>query len=85
VDKHIEVGSSVCTDAHRSYIGLEDAYAHKVIDHAECYVDGAVHTNGLENFWSLLKRAIKGTCVAMEPFHCSVTLTSSRSVSTTVR
>jgi hypothetical protein len=44
-------------------------YVHKVIDHAETYVDGQVHTNGLENFWSLLKRAIKGTYVSVEPFH----------------
>jgi hypothetical protein len=40
-----------------------------VIDHAEKYVDGNIHTNGCENFWSLLKRAIKGTYVAVEPFH----------------
>jgi len=45
-----------------------DPPAH-VIDHAESYVDGAVHTNGLENFWSLLKRAIKGTYISIEPFH----------------
>ena len=42
---------------------------HKVIDHAECYAKGAVHTNGLENFWSLFKRCIKGTHVSVEPFH----------------
>lgn len=42
---------------------------HKVIDHAEKYVEGEVHTNGLENFWSLLKRAINGTYVSIEPFH----------------
>jgi len=41
----------------------------KVVDHAEKYVDGAVHTNGIENFWSLLKRCLKGTYVAVEPFH----------------
>jgi hypothetical protein len=52
----------------RSYDGL-DEYTHKVIDHAEAYVDGNVHTNRLENFWSLLKRAIKGTYVSVEPFH----------------
>jgi len=40
-----------------------------VIDHAEKYVDGQVHTNGIENFWSLLKRTLKGTYVAVEPFH----------------
>ena len=44
-------------------------YIHSVIDHAEAYADGQVHTNGLENFWSLLKRAIKGTYVSVEPFH----------------
>jgi len=45
------------TDALKSYDGLNE-YTHKVIDHAEAYVDGTVHTNRLENFWSLLKRAI---------------------------
>jgi len=44
-------------------------YEHKVIDHAEAYVDGNVHPNKLENLWSLLKRAIKGTYVSVEPFH----------------
>jgi hypothetical protein len=44
-------------------------YIHKGIDHAEAYVEGQVHTNGLENFWSLLKRAIKGTYMSIEPFH----------------
>lgn len=56
------------TDALKPYGGL-DEYTHKVIDHAEAYVDGEVHTNGLENFWSLLKRAIKGTYVSVESFH----------------
>lgn len=46
-----------------------EEYAHQVIDHAECYAKGAVHTNEMENFWSLLKRSIKGTYVAVEPFH----------------
>jgi hypothetical protein len=40
-----------------------------VIDHAEKYVDGQIHTNGCENFWSLLKRALRGTYVSVEPFH----------------
>jgi transposase-like protein len=44
-------------------------YEHKVIDHAEKYVDGNVHTNKMENFWSLLKRSIRGTYVSVEPFH----------------
>ncbi len=42
---------------------------HNVVDHAERYVDGHVHTNGLENFWSLLKRTLKGTYVSVEPYH----------------
>jgi ISXO2 transposase-like protein len=41
----------------------------KFIDHAEAYVKGNVHTNGIENFWSLLKRGLKGTYVSVEPFH----------------
>ena len=53
----------------RSYDGLEGEYAHKVINHAVSYVDRRVHTNTLENFWSLLKRAIHGTYVSIEPFH----------------
>ena len=48
---------------------MAQEYAHKVVDHAEKYVDGQVHTNGLENFWSLLKRGISGTYVSVEPFH----------------
>jgi transposase-like protein len=65
----VETGSNVFTDAFQSYAGLDRDYAHKVIDHAERYVDGNIHTNGLENFWSLLKRAIRGTYVSIEPFH----------------
>jgi transposase-like protein len=61
-------GAELYTDALKSYDGL-DEYTHKVIDHAEAYVDGAVHTNKLENFWSLLKRTVKGTYVSVEPFH----------------
>ena len=57
------------TDALASYKTLEEAFIHGVIDHAEAYVDGNIHTNGIENFWSLLKRAIKGTYVSVEPFH----------------
>jgi transposase-like protein len=48
---------------------MPSSYVHKTIDHAEKYVEGEVHTNGLENFWSLLKRAITGTYVSIEPFH----------------
>jgi transposase-like protein len=69
VHKHIEAGSALYTDALLSYEGLEGRYAHQVIDHAVKYVDGQVHTNGLENYWSLLKRGIAGTYVSVEPFH----------------
>ena len=69
VRQHVEPGSELFTDALPSYDGLAAEYVHKVIDHAECYVKGHVHTNGMENFWSLLKRAIKGTYVSVEPFH----------------
>jgi transposase-like protein len=62
-------GAEVFTDALPSYKGLAADYIHKVIDHAESYAEGKVHTNGLENFWSLLKRGIKGTYVSVEPFH----------------
>jgi transposase-like protein len=69
IAKHVEAGATVNTDAFTAYRGLESEYVHNVIDHAEKYVDGQVHTNGCENFWSLLKRAIKGTYVSVEPFH----------------
>ncbi len=70
IGENVEVGAALYTDALRSYDRMGDAgYIHQVIDHAETYVDGQVHTNGLENFWSLLKRAIKGTYVSVEPFH----------------
>src|SRR5688572_9826541 len=69
VHKHVEAGSALCTDALLSYEGVEGRDAHQVIDHAVQYVDGQVHTNGLENFWSLLKRGLAGTYVSVEPFH----------------
>src|SRR5205823_10765965 len=61
--------SNVYTDQLLSYDGLEETYAHRVVDHLISYAQGKVHTNGLENFWSLLKRALKGTYVNVEPFH----------------
>lgn len=67
---HVKAGSAIYTDALLSYQGLKNQdFIHETIDHAERYVDGQVHTNGLENFWSLLKRGIKGTYVSVEPFH----------------
>lgn len=61
-------GSTVYTDAWRAYRGLA-GYVHGVVDHTVEYVNGRVHTNGIENFWSLLKRGIKGTYISVEPFH----------------
>jgi transposase-like protein len=69
VRKHVEAGSALYTDALMSYRGLDGEYIHEVVDHALEYVNGQVHTNGLENFWSLLKRGINGTYVSIEPFH----------------
>ncbi len=59
VRKYVLKGTEVHTDALRSYTGLAEDFTHKVVDHAESYVKDGVHTNGLENFWSLLKRTIK--------------------------
>src|SRR5215210_3104606 len=69
VRENVEPGSEVHTDTFQSYQGLDAEYIHNVVDHAESYVRGHVHTNGLENFWSLLKRGIKGTYVSVEPYH----------------
>jgi len=69
VKKHVEAGAALYSDALPSYNGLDAHYAHEVIDHAVKYVDGKIHTNGLENFWSLLKRGVSGTYVSVEPFH----------------
>lgn len=68
VRENVEEGAALYSDALKSYEGLTE-FAHQVIDHAECYVDGQVHTNGCENFWSLLKRSLKGTYVSVEPYH----------------
>jgi len=65
----VEQNAAIFTDALASYDGLSPDYIHEVIDHAETYARGNVHTNGLENFWSLLKRSIRGTHVSVEPFH----------------
>jgi transposase-like protein len=69
VYRHVEAGSTVYSDALRSYNQLDEEYVHHVINHAVEYVRGNVHTNGIENFWSLLKRTLKGTYVSVEPFH----------------
>jgi transposase-like protein len=69
IQTHVEPGSTIYTDAWQAYRQLGPAYFHDFVDHAETYVKGAVHTNGLENFWSLFKRCIKGTHLNVEPFH----------------
>jgi transposase-like protein len=69
VRETVKPGSHVYTDAFQSYTGLEQDDIHRVIDHAYEYVRGEVHTNGLESFWSGLKRTIKGTYISVDPFH----------------
>jgi hypothetical protein len=69
IRENVELGSHLVTDALPSYASLNHLYVHEYIDHMESYVNGNVHTNGIENFWSLLKRAIHGTYVSVEPFH----------------
>lgn len=66
---HVRRGSRVFTDQLESYTGLRGEFEHETIDHAEEYVRGQVHTNGIENFWSLLKRGLGGTYVGVAPFH----------------
>jgi transposase-like protein len=66
---NVEDGATLYTDQHPSYFGLEDFYAHKRIDHSREYVSGRVHINTLENFWSLLKRALAGTQTHVDPAH----------------
>jgi transposase-like protein len=67
----INTGATLNTDQHWSYRGMEPDYVHSVIDHAIAYVRDNCHTNTLENFWSLLKRSIKGTYVSVDPGHLS--------------
>jgi transposase-like protein len=67
--KEVNHGTNVYTDQSTAYDGLAAKYTHQFVNHLEGYVDGRVHTNGLENFWSLLKRGLNGTYVAVEPFH----------------
>lgn len=69
VRENVEPKSALYSDALKSYDGLSQDFAHQVIDHAVEYVRENVHTNGMENFWSLLKRGIHGTYVSVEPYH----------------
>jgi len=65
----IEQGTQLYTDEHTGYMDISPEYVHSVVNHLENYVSGRIHTNGLENFWSLLKRGLNGTYVSVEPFH----------------
>ena len=67
--RNVKYGSTVYTDDAVGYEHLHIRFVHDVVNHAETYVRGRVHTNGMENFWSLLKRTLRGTYVAVEPFH----------------
>jgi transposase-like protein len=69
IRQHIEANSAIFTDALKSYDGLGQDYKHAVVDHAVEYVRGNVHTNTMENFWSLVKRQLRGTYISVEPFH----------------
>jgi transposase-like protein len=69
IREHVQAGAALYTDALKAYIGLDKDYEHEVVDHAIEYVNGRVHTNTIENFWSLLKRGLHGTYVSVEPFH----------------
>lgn len=66
---NVEAGSHIITDEFTTYGFLDTPYKRDVVNHAIEYVNGHVHTNGIENFWSLLKRGLKGTYISVEPFH----------------
>ena len=69
ITKHVEPFTTLHSDEWTGYSSIEQDYDHQVINHLEKYVSGEVHTNGIENFWSLFKRGLSGTYVAVEPFH----------------
>lgn len=69
IKERVHAGTAVYTDDAIAYYEMDKAYTHEVCNHIDQYVNGRVHTNGLENFWSLLKRSVKGTYVSVEPFH----------------
>ena len=69
IDANVKAGAQVITDEHVIYMDLHKNYIHEVINHVEGYVRDHVYTNGIENFWSLLKRGLNGTYVNVEPYH----------------
>jgi transposase-like protein len=66
---NIHHGATVYSDQAVAYDKLKENYIHETVNHVTAYVEGNVHTNCLENFWSLMKRNLAGTYVAVEPFH----------------
>ena len=66
---HVEAGANIITDEYTTYGFLSTPYNREVVNHALEYVNGHIHTNGIENFWSLLKRGLNGTYISVEPFH----------------
>lgn len=64
---NIALGSTLITDEWGGYKGTD--LQHQIINHAIEYVRGQIHTNGIEDFWSLLKRGLNGTYVKVQPFH----------------
>ena len=69
VRENVKAGSALFTDSLQSYNGMSADYRHAVVDHAVEYARGNVHTNTMENFWSLVKRQLHGTYISVEPFH----------------
>jgi len=69
IRKNVQTDSNLYTDALKSYQGMEEEFVHQAVDHATEYVRGNVHTNGIENYWSLFKRTLRGTYVGCEVDH----------------
>ena len=66
---NVDAGTQIHSDEHGEQWRMDNEYTHNIVNHLTTYVDGNVHCNGVENFWSLLKRMINGTYVSVEPFH----------------
>jgi hypothetical protein len=71
LEANVHPGSHLITDEHTNYpiIARENDHIHEIINHIEGYVRDHVHTNGIENFWSCLKRGLNGTYISVEPYH----------------
>jgi transposase-like protein len=69
IERHVSPTATIYTDEFKAYALLGRKFDHHVIDHMVSYVEGNIHTNSIENFWSLLKRGLKGTYISVEPFH----------------